>query len=165
MHLYELTTTYAAVLDRAYDLAEDGEIPAGIVAELDALEGDIDTKLSGCCRMVKALSAMAHANAEEAKRLTQRAKAAEHGVSQIKDYMQHNMESMGWDKRKVDELFTVALQNSPPSVVVEDLDAVPVEFDRVQERVIDKTAIKAAIQAGKEVPGCSLIQTKHLRIR
>jgi len=76
---------------------------------------------------------------------------------------------------------TVWAQNSPPSVVIDDLAALPDFFktatvktslERIPESLRalatvepSKTAIKEAIDGGEEVPGARFEFRKHLRIK
>ncbi|MFL6447110.1 MAG: siphovirus Gp157 family protein [Bryobacteraceae bacterium] len=61
---------------------------------------------------------------------------------------------------------TLALRACPPSVVIHDPSSIPAIFQTVrQEVVVDKRAIKAAIEAGQDVPGCDLLIGKQTLIR
>jgi Siphovirus Gp157 len=61
---------------------------------------------------------------------------------------------------------TLALRACPPSVVIHDPSSIPANFQTVrQEVVVDKRAIKAAIEAGQDVPGCDLLIGKQTLIR
>lgn len=165
MRLYELTAEYEAILEQAFNTATDGEIDGEIALQLDAIEAELDKKLANCCRMVRNMQGIADSLQSEIGRLQTKQKSANRAIESIKDYMQANLEKIGIDKRKVDDLFTVSIQASPPAVSVDDLDAVPNEFDKEPARVIDKTLIRVALQAGREIPGCTLVQSKHLRIK
>jgi len=92
------------------------------------------------------------------------------------------LSSLEFTGRKVKtSLVTVWAQNSPPSVVVDDLAALPDFFktatvkaplERIPESLREiatvepsKTAIKEAIDNGEEVPGAHFEWRKHLRIK
>ncbi len=165
MRLYELTAEYEAIADAAFNTAENGEISTELSQQLDAIESAIDDKLAACCRIVKNLQGIADATNSEVQRLKDKQQSANKAIERIKDYMQTSLEILGTDKRKVDDLFTLSIQASPPAVNVENIDQVPNEFDKEPVRVIDKTLIRVALQSGRDVPGCALVQSKHLRIR
>jgi SMC interacting uncharacterized protein involved in chromosome segregation len=165
MKLYELTAEYEVIAELAFNTADNGEVNSELAEKLDAIETKIDEKLASCCRMVKNMQGIEEALKSEINRLQSKQRSAAKAVESIKDYMQTNMEQLGIDSRKVDSMFTVSIQASPPAVAVEDMDQVPNEFDKEPARVIDKTAIRLALQAGKQVPGCTLVQSKHLRIK
>jgi hypothetical protein len=42
---------------------------------------------------------------------------------------------------------------------------VPVEFLKLREPELDKTAVKKAIKAGEEIPGCALVTRQNLTIK
>lgn len=165
MRLYELSAEYERILDLAYAEAVDGEIPESIANQIDVIEADIDQKLAACCRIVRNLEADAEAIKAEVARFHRKKNAAENAVESLKAYMAIHLDKMGMDSRKVDSMFTIALQNSPAAVQVDSLDQVPTTFDKVQPRAIDITAIKDRLKKGESIPGCQLITRKHLRIR
>jgi hypothetical protein len=76
------------------------------------------------------------------------------------------MEIMGMDKIKSD-LFTIALQKNPPALQIIDQKKIPAKYLTVipKQYVPNNEAIKTALSADKKVPGCCLVQGKHLRIR
>ena len=166
MRLYELTDQYRLLTERAFAEADaDGQLEEDFVAVLSSLTDDIDTKLSQLCRVVRELEQTERAAKEEATTLRDKASRASVAVERIKRYMQDNLESLGERKRKVDDVFTVAIQNNPPGVDVYDLQAVPNEFDVPAVRVVDKSKIRELLKTGQEVPGCILTNGTHLRIR
>lgn len=69
---------------------------------------------------------------------------------------------------KIDSDFvSVSWRKSPPSVKVEGpADLLPPEFQRVIPATVeaDKKKIKAALQAGQEVPGCKIVQGMTLQV-
>lgn len=162
--LYQLTAEYDALMDRVLSFTEDGEIPADLAAEMDAIEGDITAKLEACAKMVRTLDARSKMFREEAARIARNAQASDNAGTRLKAYILEHMDRMGWEKRETGVL-TIRIQDNPPSVAVRDLDAVPHEFDRPQAREIDKTAVKDAIKRGVVVPGVELVTGKHVRIR
>ena len=166
MRLYELTSRYNQIADLAFEEADsDGAIDKALANMLDLLEDGIDAKLSGICRVIKGLEAVEAAAKAEADRITQKRKAAERHIERLKAYAKWNLEELGETKRKVDEIFTVAIQANPPSVRVVNLDSVPHDFDKPVERSLDVSRIRDILKNGDEVPGCELIRGTHLRIR
>lgn len=162
--LYELTEEYQRLIDL---IEEDDliEIDSTTMAILDSIESSIDDKFAAICRVIRELEHKSAACKAESDRLQTKSRSASNQVDRLKDYMQATMETLGEKSRKIDELFTVAIQASPAAVEILDMDSVPHEFDRPIERQIDKTRIKDALKKGVEVPGCSLVQSTHLRIR
>ncbi len=60
---------------------------------------------------------------------------------------------------------TLAIQDNPPSVVVENEFILPAQYLKQPPPVVDKVAIKAAIKAGVIVPGAHLAQSQRLVIK
>lgn len=168
MRLYELTAQWRALADAAIDAADsaEGEIPFDLIAAMSVIDGQVDDKLAGCCRVLKEIEAARDAFKKESLRLSARATSCDNHSESLKKYMKDQMELCGWDKRKVDDLFTVAIQkNSMPSVELLDLDAIPHSWDKPQERQVDVTGIRDALKAGISVPGAELKFGTHLRVR
>lgn len=165
MRLYELTEQWRQIAEIAFAEMYDGELPADLIVQLSAIEGGIDQKLAACCRIVKEMEAANSAFAAEASRLRAKASRCEAHSDSLKRYMKEQMESCDFTTREVDSIFTVSIQKSPPSLVVNNLDAVPTTWDVQQERKIDSRGIKDAIKAGATVPGCEVVCGTHLRIR
>jgi hypothetical protein len=164
--LYELTNQYRTLVDLAFEeVDEDGQLTGDFLAVLSNLEDGIDNKLSALCRVVRELDAVEQSAKQEAAFFRDKANRAALAVERLKSYMKTNLEELGETKRKVDDVFTVAIQNNPPSVDVYDLDKIPHEFDVPQVRIVDKTRIKELLKTGQEIPGAVLMRGTHLRIR
>lgn len=57
----------------------------------------------------------------------------------------------------------IKTKKNPPAVIIDDITQIPTQYHREKIQVdIDKTAIKAAIKAGEEVPGAHLEQAVSL---
>jgi hypothetical protein len=87
----------------------------------------------------------------------------------LKDYLLTNMERSGIQKITC-PLFSLSIRHNPPAVEVLDTAALPLSYWRTPEpkppvAAPDKAAIKAALQAGTEVPGARLVQGLKLVIK
>jgi len=79
------------------------------------------------------------------------------------------MERAGFEKIEC-PLFKLSIRKNPPSVEILDQLSLPPEFMRTPEPkppvpAPDKAAIKAALQAGKDVPGARLAQGTRLEVK
>ncbi len=176
MKLFDLTSAYQNLLD----LAADGE---DFEAALDELRGSIEEKAEGYAFVIKTLEAEAEAIGEEAKKLLAKAQHRTNAAKRLKDHLQAALVAAGIDKVK-GKLYTVALQNSPPSVEVEDMELVPVrhlvyalaglKHDQVPPELMEASVVsvnkKAIMDAYRSDgvapgPGLTIKQSKHLRIR
>ena len=163
--LYDLADE-ALALDALFAM-DDGEV----TPESEQLAVELASKLAQKADhfggFVRTLEANAAACKAEEERLRDRRKALENKAAWLKrvglDALQH------MERPRVEgELFTLAVQNNPPSVVVHVLaDALPSAFVRVipEVREPDKAAIGKALKAGQQIDGCELVQTQSLRIR
>ena len=59
----------------------------------------------------------------------------------------------------------MGFKKNPPSVVIDDDQAVPFDYLVVQDPKPDKKRMLAELKAGKELPFARLKQTESLRIR
>ena len=166
MNLYQLSERYNEIADLAFDESDDdGQISREFVRLMSICEDNINTKLGAMCRVIRELEAVEEAAKVEAARLSEKRRQAASHVTRIKGYIKESLEILGTSKLKVDDLFTVAIQASPVSLEIDNFDAVPHEFDKPPVRMIDNARVKDALKAGQQIPGCSLVQGTHVRIR
>jgi hypothetical protein len=72
---------------------------------------------------------------------------------------------LDWGIRKVEgQEFTFAVRKNPPRVEITNEAAIPAEFVSYAP-VINKAAIKDALEEGKEIPGAGLLQSTRLDVR
>lgn len=166
MRLYDLGQKYLAIGDRLLDsLGEEGTVDPEIAAEFALIEDQLAAKFAACCRIVRNLESLSDACFQEAQRLRKKAEAAERRIASLKEFIKLNLEAIGEKKLVCDAIFTVAIQQSPPCTVIENLELVPHEFDKILERQVSLSAIRDVLKSGAEVPGAKLVQSTHLRIR
>lgn len=167
MRLYELADKWNAVSDRLLDSIDDddGTVSPDVAAELTQVESDLREKFAACCRMIRNLEAFSEGLENEYRRLRAKADRATKRVDSLKQYVKQCLETVGEKKFVVDEVFTLAIQNNPPSVELLNLDAVPTSYDKPQERQVSITMIRDDLKRGVDVPGVRLVQGTHLRIR
>lgn len=163
MRLYELKESYRKVADMIEQL-DDEAVKADGAALLDEISDSIEEKCLNIARLVKNMSAESEAIKAEEKRLAARRNAIDNRVQSLKEYAQGALELAGIEKCK-DDLFAVALQNSPPSLRVIDPKKIPEMYWNTPEPELDKKGLLSDIKAGAVVDGAELQQGKHLRIR
>jgi len=162
MKLYEMPRCYEKLylsMSTDDDVADEEMVDA-----LSKLDGSFRDKVENCAKVLAQLSASAEGCANEIARLTARKRSRENKAKWLKGYIQECMYAMGMNRIDGD-IFRVSIQKNPVSVLIEDEDAVPEEYYVTPDPKISKTAIKESIDAGNEVPGCSLKQTESLRVR
>ena len=173
MKLFGLTTAYQNLLE----LAAEGE---DFSAAIDELRGDIAEKAENYAFVIKALEAEEDAIKETVKELQAKVQHRANAVERIKNHLKAGLEDAGIDKVK-GRVYTVALQNSPPSVEVLDVMQCPAVWLRasvtlpylelpesLREQasiIVDKKAALEAWRDGDAGDGVAIIQNRHIRIR
>lgn len=109
---------------------------------------------------------MSDAIKSEIERLTAMKKAIDNKTDKFKEYVKVIMQELGLEKIPT-ELGTLVVAKNPASVEINDETLIADEYKKEKVTVtIDKTAIKNAIKAGKDVQGARLIEDKtSLRIK
>ena len=93
-------------------------------------------------------------------------KAIDNKNTKFKEYVKENMEKLGLQKIDT-ELGTLSIAKNPASVEIFDETLIADEYKKEKVTVsIDKTSIKNALKAGKDVQGVKLVEDKtSLRIK
>jgi len=120
-------------------------------------------KVEAYCKIIRTIESEAAAHAAEAKRITDRKRTLDNKTQALKSRLESALVFTGQRKVKAGT-FTVAMQANPPSVVVDDIEALPADLKVVTVEA-NKGAIKERIRAGEEIPGARLEQREGLRIR
>ena len=164
--LFTLTNQY---LQLAQTLA-DGDFDLTTIAdtiEASGLTDDIATKAQGIEYVARSAETYLPAIDAEIARLTA-LKAHRVKVAQgLRDYLMSSMIRMQIERIEC-PMFAISIRSNPPSVDVFDPLQVPLSYmvtplpppDRP-----DKTLIKEALKAGKDVPGARLAQGQRLVIK
>lgn len=97
---------------------------------------------------------------EEEEKLAKRRRSCENAAQRCKDYLSHAL-----DGEKLKTARVSVFYKSNESVTIDDLGSLSEEYIRIPEPQADKTAIKKAIKAGKEVTGAHLETSKSVIVR
>lgn len=150
--LYELADKYREL----ESLASSEDLPPEVIADtLEALEGDLKEKATAVACYFRNLESVADSIDEAAKQMKTRGDRLRKRAESLKEYLKFNMLATGIIKIE-SPYFTVALQNNPPSVIIDDEASLPPRFmvtPPAPAARADKTAIGKAIKAGEVVPG------------
>ncbi len=160
MKLFELTDQYQKVLSMIDD---ECDLEA-IQDTLEGIEGMIADKAESMAKLIKSIEADEQAIKAEEERLYNRRKALENRRLSIKGYLESQLVGANIDKVK-GTVFTVSIQNNPPSVNIQDDATVPDKYYIPQPPKLDKKALLEDVKAGAIIEGISLQQTKGVRIR
>ena len=132
---------------------------------LGQVEDTLETKAESMAVLVKSIDGDVAALKDEESRLAKRKKALENKQTNIKLYLENQLKVMGIDKVKT-QLFTVSLQNNPPSVNILDEDLIPEQYKKSVTTIsLVKKDILDALKLGQVILGAEIKQSKSLRIR
>ena len=151
--LYEINESIMALIDE-----ETGEITD--IEALNALQIERDTKLENIALWIKNLKADAEMFKAEKQAFEKRQKRAEKKAESLKNYLVSALDGQKFKTARVECSY-----RSSESVNVTDITVIPTEYLRFAEPTADKTAIKAAIKAGKEIAGAEIVLKQNLLIK
>lgn len=162
--LYNLTHDYQTVLDMIYDEAHDEQ---AVIDTLDSIEGAIEDKAEGYCKIIKQLEADAQAIKEEEMRLRERRIVYENRKERLKQNLFDTMKATGIPKIKT-TLFNVGIQkNGGKRRLVLDIEAgmLPAYYREVEYKV-NNDRLRESLGDAEKNEWCHLEeQTESLRIR
>lgn len=163
MRLYEIDAAIQEVLDAMVD-PETGEVSDDALALLEDLSVQRQDKIEGIALYYKNLSADAAAIKSEEEALRKRRQSAENQASRLKQYLSDIMpgETLETSKVKIGwrKSTAVMVENE-----AEFVKAAPKDYLTYKDPTVNKTAIKEALAAGKEVPGAELVTNMNIQVK
>lgn len=167
MNLYQITSELQAVIDGILEGGIDSpEAQQALDEHLAGLDEALDQKAEDYAAVIMSLQARSDARAAEAKRIRELANADATVAQRLKERLKQAMETTG--RVRIDTTrfrLTVANNGGKQPMLIEDQSAIPTEFI-VQVPEVDKDAVRAALEAGRAVPGCTLVpRGTSLRIK
>lgn len=160
--LYQINEEYLGILAQIEE--NEGELTPELEQALAINEENHAAKLEAYGNIISNYKAEAEACKAEAERLKAKAERAKKAAERLKDTIRYFLTVT--DRRKVAAgLYSFSLRDSK-AVNVTDESLLPEEFWRVKTtREVAKTDIKAAIEAGQEVPGAEIVTNTSLTIK
>lgn len=143
-------------------VSEDGEIID--IDKLETLELERDTKIENILLWIKNLKAEAEAIKTEKMNLAKRQSICENKAEALKKYLSSYLEGTPFKTAKVSASFrrsTVVDVDIDQLMMMEDFD----EYVRFKVPDPNKDAIKKALEDGKKLAGCQLIENYNLIIK
>lgn len=129
---------------------------------IEALEMERDTKLENIGCWYKQLLAEADAIKAEKNAMAEREKVRRNKAESLKAFLGRYLDGKKFETAKVAMSFRKSEAVEFDAAYMAD---VPVEFLKLREPELDKTAVKKAIKAGEEIPGCALVTRQNLTIK
>lgn len=162
--LYELTDQYRALEEAAYNDELDYDTFERLLLEID---GAIEDKVDGYCKVIASIKADAEKLKSEEARLSARRKGLENRVQALRSALSVALDAQGRSKIKT-ALFTVYFVNRK-ALEITDLDAVPFDYVKPHNRSeadIDRRALTAYImETGEILPYARLTENRSINIR
>ena len=161
MTLYEINQAILDTID-----PETGEIVD--VDKLSELQMEREQKLEGVALWIKNLNAEAEAYKAEKEAFAEREKAAKNKAESLKKWLAYALNGQKMSTQKV----AISFRKSE-SVEIEDEERV-ITYAQKNGRddllsykapTVNKSAIKAVIKTGKEIPGAVLVEKQNIQIR
>ena len=162
--LYEIAAEYRADLEKLAELDLDDQT---LTDTLEGMGGELTTKAQSVACFIRNLEATAAQIKDAEAAMAARRKAVENRAARVKDYLLASMMVAGVQKIEC-PLFRMSVRENPAAVEVFQPELIPAQFMRQPEpppATPDKAAIKEALKAGQDVPGCKLTQGKRLEIK
>lgn len=167
MKLFDIAAEYREAADKLMDL----DLPEDVIKDtLESLSGDLEQKARNIAVLIDQGLADVERAKEKEKALAARRKAAEARVTHLKQFL-----LVGMQLAKVEKIegpfVNVAIRVNPPAVDVFDEKQIPAEYmvapppPPPPQATPDKTAIAAALKAGKDVPGARLVRGVRLEVK
>lgn len=164
LSLYVIAAEHRRMVDALMATDNDSQT---IADTIEAESYPLEVKAQNVAYAIKNLEATAAAIKAAEQEMAARRKAIENRALHIKTYLQACMEVAGVSKIECPH-FQLSIKNNPPSVEIYEDKLIPAEFMKQPEpppAQPDKTAIKEAIKAGRDVPGAQLVAAKRLEIK
>lgn len=157
MNLYELSSSYRAIQEMNLD-------EKTLRDTLDSIVNEAEPKAENIVKWIQNLKGENTAIHEEETRLKNKRISNENKIKALTLYLQDFLKLSGLTRLKTG-LFTLSIQNNPPSVKIYDATLIPEKYLKPQPPVYDKQIIKELLKQGKEIPGAELQITRSLRVR
>lgn len=158
--LYRCAADVQAALDYYFDSETERE------DTLEAVIGQFEVKAQSVIAYIKNQEITEKMLEEHIGRMTGKLKAAKARNQSLKDYLARNMQAAGITEIKADDGTFKASFRKSEAVVILDEAQIPAEFMReVVKTEPDKTAIRKAIESGRQVAGAKIEGRKNLQIR
>lgn len=164
MSLYAVAQEHRAMVEILMASEHDAQT---IHDTLEAESYPLEVKAQNVAYAIKNLDALATSIKAAEAEMAARRKAVEKRAEHLREYTKTCMEVAGVSKIDCPH-FALSIKKNPAAVDIFEPGLVPVEFMRQPEpppAAPDKAAIKAALQAGRNVPGAMLTQGTRLDIK
>ena len=159
MTLYELSESYAALLEQCND--SDTDITAAL-AEIDA---DIEDKVKNGIGLIQTLKRQVESYNAEIARLVRLKKATEGNLERIQQYYLENLQYTG-KERVTTALGTMSVVKAggKKPLIIDNEESIPTAY-KFAKYEVDKETLRADLEGGEVIEGAHLGErSNYLRI-
>lgn len=157
--LYKAAEELRHVLDQMD--VETGELPEGF----ENARGLVANRAVACASYIAQAEREIEMVEAHARELLARVASQKKRHAWLRQYLLQNMASAGIEKIDGEDIKIVRYPERDVSVDIFDERQIPEEFLFPQPRKLSKETIKAALQAGADVPGAKLVWKDRLSIK
>lgn len=164
--LYNLATEYQELYTALVSTADEetGEVDVDIAAALANVQGTFEEKAIATATVSRMLGNTVEEVSKEIDRLKRLKAHLEREDGRVREYLKRAMEMTGTEKVQGISA-SISFRKSEQTVIDNELE-LPEEYITVKTTYApNKTAIKAAIKAGNEVPGAHIETVMNLQIK
>ena len=162
MSLYEIDRQLERLLMLESGNLVDTETGEILTKEaVDELQMEREAKIENCLLFVKNMNAEAAMLKAEIDNLTARMKACKNKADWCKEYVANELAGEKFKTSKVSVTYRKSEAVELQGLIID----VPNQYLTFKEAELNKTAIKAALKAGEEVPGCVLVERQNIVIK
>lgn len=164
LSLYTIAQEHCAMVELLMETQDDVQ---AIADTIDAESYPLEVKAQNVAYAIKNLDATAAAIKQAEADMAARRKAIENRAAHLREYTKTCMEVAGVSKIDCTH-FALSIKKNPAAVDIFEPGLIPAEFMKQPEpppASPDKELIKAALRAGRDVPGALLAQGSRLEIR
>ena len=166
MTLYEIDTQLKQAIEQMIASVdpETGEVDDELAAAIDNLETEKTSKIEGIGCYIKNIDAEATAISEEIAVLKSRLEAKKAHSERLRDYVKGFL--LADDQSKFETSRVCFTFRKSEAVEIDEGAELPEKYMKiVTTSKPDKTAIKAAIKSGEEVPGARIVINQNLQMK
>lgn len=160
MKAWEIPATIEIIKEQMVDPSTGECLTDEEVKELcDGLEVEFEEKIKYLCKLVQNEKDSAEIYKAHKDDFAKKQKSAENRAEAIKKYIAMVLNGNKWEAD--DKSVCVQFRTTKDVVKIDSVEDVPLEFFKTQlvEKNINKTAIKAMLKSGVNVPGAHLGET------
>jgi hypothetical protein len=159
--LYQIAIEHKQMVDKLMDVCDEEIV---IADTIEAESYPLETKAQQVSYAIKNMEALAESIKKAELEMYARRKNIEKRIDNIKKYLMNCMEVADIQKIECPH-FAISLKKNPPKVEIVDANLIPDDYYQLPKPVLDKQAIKLAINSGLDVPGAVIIKNNRIEIK